>query len=71
MRIIKRNSSEAEFDREKIANAIRKANFASDPSERVPEEAIQAMTGATISSRAVTKGVKQAVEEVAQLTGGK
>ena len=35
------------------------------------KEAIQAMTGATISSRAVTKGVKQAVEEVAQLTGGK
>ena len=35
------------------------------------KDAIQAMTGATISSRAVTKGVRQAVEEVAQLTGGK
>lgn len=34
-------------------------------------EAIQAMTGATISSRAVTKGVKQAVDAVAELTGGK
>lgn len=31
---------------------------------------IQAMTGATISSRAVTNGVKQAVEEVAALAGG-
>ena len=29
------------------------------------------MTGATISSRAVTKGVKQAVDAVAELTGGK
>ena len=32
---------------------------------------IQAMTGATISSRAVTKGVKQAVDEVTAFTGGK
>lgn len=31
---------------------------------------IQAMTGATISSRAVTQGVKQAVEIVAAITGG-
>lgn len=30
---------------------------------------IQAMTGATISSRAVTQGVKQAVETVAAITG--
>ncbi len=32
---------------------------------------IQAMTGATISSKAVTKGVKEAVEQVTQLSGGK
>ncbi|MBC2580355.1 RnfABCDGE type electron transport complex subunit G [Clostridium sp. DJ247] len=32
---------------------------------------IQAMTGATISSRAVTKGIKEAVEEVSKFTGGK
>jgi electron transport complex protein RnfG len=32
---------------------------------------IQAMTGATISSRAVTKGVKEAVDEVKKLEGGK
>lgn len=31
---------------------------------------IQAMTGATISSRAVTKGVKEAVDEVAAFAGG-
>jgi Na+-translocating ferredoxin:NAD+ oxidoreductase RnfG subunit len=29
------------------------------------------MTGATISSRAVTKGVKEAVEAVSELKGGK
>jgi electron transport complex protein RnfG len=32
---------------------------------------IQAMTGATISSKAVTKAVKQAVDEVKTLEGGK
>lgn len=32
---------------------------------------IQAMTGATISSRAVTKAVKEAVDEVVAFTGGK
>ncbi|NMM61339.1 RnfABCDGE type electron transport complex subunit G [Clostridium sp. P21] len=32
---------------------------------------IQAMTGATISSRAVTKGVKEAVENAKSLKGGK
>lgn len=32
---------------------------------------IQAMTGATISSKAVTKGVKEAVDEVVGYTGGK
>lgn len=32
---------------------------------------IQAMTGATISSRAVTKGIREAVEQVEQYEGGK
>jgi len=32
---------------------------------------IQAMTGATISSRAFTKAVKQAVDEVVEFEGGK
>ncbi|MBI6873014.1 RnfABCDGE type electron transport complex subunit G [Clostridium aciditolerans] len=39
-----------------------------DPSNK---KNIQAMTGATISSRAVTKGVKEAVEEVTKYAGGK
>ena len=33
------------------------------------KDKIQAMTGATISSRAFTKGVKEAVEKAAQLGG--
>ena len=32
---------------------------------------IQAMTGATISSKAVTKGIKDAVQQVTQFVGGK
>lgn len=43
-------------------------NVVKDPSNK---ENIQAMTGATISSRAVTKAVKEAVENVVQFTGGK
>jgi electron transport complex protein RnfG len=39
-----------------------------DPSDK---NDIQAMTGATISSRAVTLAVKNAVDEVADYTGGK
>jgi electron transport complex protein RnfG len=34
------------------------------------KEDIQALTGATISSRAVTDGIKKAVQEVADYTGG-
>lgn len=39
-----------------------------DPSNKVD---IDAMTGATITSRAVTKGVKEAIDDVLQLKGGK
>jgi len=39
-----------------------------DPSNK---EDIQAMTGATISSKAVTKAVKEAVEAVTEFKGGK
>jgi electron transport complex protein RnfG len=39
-----------------------------DPANK---ENVQAMTGATISSAAVTKGVKEAVEEVKAYAGGK
>jgi len=51
------------FRRNKIANAIRKANFASDPSERVPEEAIQAMTDA-VTAACAALGRAPGVEEV-------
>lgn len=39
-----------------------------DPANK---ENVQALTGATISSTAVTKGVKEAVDEVVRFTGGK
>lgn len=39
-----------------------------DPSNK---ENVQAITGATITSAAVTKGVKEAVDNVVQFTGGK
>lgn len=39
-----------------------------DPSNK---DNVQALTGATITSRAVTKGVKEAVDEVTAFTGGK
>lgn len=38
-----------------------------DPTNK---ENVQALTGATITSRAVTEGVKKAVDEVTALTGG-
>ena len=44
--------------KDKTAEAL---TVVKDPSNK---ENIQAMTGATISSKAVTKGVKEAVEEV-------
>jgi electron transport complex protein RnfG len=45
-----------------------KLEVTKDPSKT---DNIQAMTGATISSRAVTKGVKEAVEQVVEFAGGK
>lgn len=39
--------------------------------DKTKENNIQAMTGATISSVAVTKGIKEAVEQVKQFVGGK
>ncbi|MBU3128248.1 RnfABCDGE type electron transport complex subunit G [Clostridium tagluense] len=39
--------------------------------DKSKENNIQAMTGATISSKAVTKGIKEAVQQVTQLVGGK
>ncbi|MBZ9686510.1 RnfABCDGE type electron transport complex subunit G [Clostridium estertheticum] len=39
--------------------------------DKSKENNIQAMTGATISSKAVTKGIKEAVQQVTQFVGGK
>lgn len=39
--------------------------------DKSDKDDVQAMTGATITSRAVTKGVKEAVVEVTKYTGGK
>ncbi len=41
MKIIKRNGTEVEFDRDKIANAIRKANASVSPVDQLPEYGIQ------------------------------
>ena len=51
--------------KEKKADALTVTKDASN------KENIQALTGATISSKAVTLGVKNAVEEVVKFTGGK
>jgi len=47
--------------------AIDHLKVTKDPSDK---EDIQALTGATISSRAVTDGIKKAVQEVSEFTGG-
>lgn len=39
--------------------------------DKSDKDDVQAMTGATITSRAVTKGVKEAVVQVTKFTGGK
>ena len=41
MKIVKRNGTEVKFDREKIANAIRKANRSVPPADQLPEFGIQ------------------------------
>ena len=42
MKLIKRNGSEAVFDREKISIAVTKANMAVDERHRITDEEIQA-----------------------------
>ena len=44
MKLIKRNGSEVIFDGEKISVAVRKANEAVDPSNRITEKAIELIT---------------------------
>ena len=43
MKVIKRNGTTVDFERQKIANAIRKANLAVEEEERVNEEEIESI----------------------------
>jgi electron transport complex protein RnfG len=56
------------FKSQLIGKTIENLQVVKDPAQK---DKIQAMTGATITSKAVTTAVKQAVEEVLQFTGGK
>ncbi len=56
------------FKSQLIGKKAENLKVVKDPSDK---ENIQAMTGATISSKAVTNGIKEAVEAVAHFTGGK
>ena len=59
---------EDKFKNQFVGKILKNLVVVKDPSDK---ENIQAITGATISSRAVTNGVKQVVEEVHQYIGGK
>jgi len=56
------------FKSQFIGKTLKNLQVVKDPSDK---DSIQAMTGATISSKAVNTAVKSAVEEVVHLTGGK
>lgn len=43
VKVIKRNGTTVDFDRQKIANAIRKANLAVEEGERISEEDIESI----------------------------
>ncbi|AYD40567.1 RnfABCDGE type electron transport complex subunit G [Clostridium fermenticellae] len=62
------NASEEPFKSQFKGKASSDLDVVKDPTDK---KHIQAMTGATISSRAVTKGVKQAVDDVNKFKGGK
>ena len=62
------NAAKEPFKSQFKGKKIDSLEVVKDPSNK---ENIQAMTGATISSKAVTKGVKEAAEAVVQFTGGK
>ncbi len=66
MKLIKRNGSEAVFDDEKIAAAVRKANSAVDENDRISEEDIKSVTENVVR---ICKSMKRAVsvEEVQDL----
>lgn len=62
------NAQKDSFRKQYTGKGAEDLEVTKDPSKT---KNIQAMTGATISSRAVTKGVKEAVEEVTKYAGGK
>ncbi len=61
------NASKAPFRDQFNGKSAGSLKVVKDPTNK---ENIQAMTGATISSKAVTDGVKKAVDEVKQYLGG-
>ena len=63
MKLIKRNGSEVVFEGEKIAAAVRKANFAVDESARISDEAIIGVT-ANVVEKCERMGRAVNVEEV-------
>jgi len=62
------NANKEPFKKQFIGKIAEDLVVTKDPSNT---KNIQAMTGATISSKAVTKGVKETVEEVDKFVGGK
>ncbi|MBA5850299.1 RnfABCDGE type electron transport complex subunit G [Clostridium sp. cel8] len=62
------NASEPSFKDQFAGKSSNNLKVTKDKSDK---DDIQAMTGATITSRAVTKGVKAAVDEVNKYVGGK
>jgi len=62
------NANKEPFKGQVIGKEAEKLEVTKDPSKT---DNIQAMTGATISSRAVVKGIKEAVEQVVEFAGGK
>lgn len=62
------NASKPKFRNQFNGKTSENLEVTKDPSQT---DKIQAMTGATISSRAVTKGVKEAVDQYKEFAGGK
>ncbi|APC39714.1 FMN-binding protein [Clostridium estertheticum] len=62
------NASKDPFRNQFKGKAVKDLEVTKDPTKT---NNIQAMTGATITSKAVTKGIKEAVQEVTQFVGRK
>jgi len=63
MKLIKRNGAEAIFEGEKIAAAVRKANFAVDEADRISEESVKSITE-NVTKKCESLGRAVSVEEV-------